>query len=89
MSEEEEKIYESGQEQPNDEFWLGAVYNCLRVRMTQKLDINLHSPDDIREESQSILKNKNTQLCLAFWMLTLGLIAALMLFIIRSVLYPK
>ena len=88
MSEEEEKVYESGPEQPDGEFWLGAVYNCLRVMTTQRLDINLYSPDDIREESQSILKNKNTQLCLAFWMLTLGLITALVLFIIRSVLYP-
>ena len=145
MSEEEEKIYESGPEQPDDDFWLEhgkkmveesltavrdaaksfmtglgllkgiylailgfsnfltktmpttvkllfiaplllwlwAVYNCLCVMMTERLDINLHSPDDIREQSRSqlILKQRNLQA--AFWLLAAGLFIALLLIIYR------
>ena len=145
MSEEEEKIYESGPEEPDDDLWLehgkkmveeslpavrdaakslmtglgllkgiylailgfsvflpktmstpvkllfiaplllwlGAVYNCLRVMMTQKLDINLRSPDDIREKSQSQLSEKQRSLQKAFWLLAAGLVTALVLMIYR------
>ncbi len=64
-------------------FWLSALYYCLRVMMTRELNINLHSPDDIRNKSEIALKEKQKSLQLAFWMLTIGLIAALILLVIR------
>jgi hypothetical protein len=63
--------------------WLGAVYNCLHVMMTQRLDINLSSPDDIREQSRSQLIAKQKSLRWAFGLLAAGLVVALKLIIYR------
>lgn len=63
--------------------WLCALYCCLCVMMTKEYKINLHSPDDIREKSQSQLKAKQKSLQLAFWLLAIGLITALWLMVFR------
>jgi hypothetical protein len=62
--------------------WLYALYNCLYVMMTQKLNLNLHCPDDIRAESQAVLKEKQNALTWAFCLLALGLIAATVLLLL-------
>lgn len=64
-------------------FWLGALYCCLCVMMTKEYEVNLHSPDDIREKSQATLKSKQGSLVCAFWLLAIGLIAAMLLVIYR------
>lgn len=63
--------------------WLGALYNCIRVMMTQRLDVNLRSPDDIREQCRSQLIAKQKSLRSAFWQLAAGLVIALLLIIYR------
>ena len=59
--------------------WLGSIYFSLRVMKTQRLKINLHDPDDIREKSEQVLTDKQRSLNWSFWMLALGLIAAFLL----------
>ena len=63
--------------------WLTALYHCLQVMMTRRLDINLLSPDDIRKKSEKVLTEKQRKLQWAFWMLVTGLIAALILLVFR------
>jgi len=63
--------------------WLIALYDTLRVMMTQRLDINLRSPDDVRKKSESALLEKQRNLQGAFWMLAIGLVVALLLLIFR------
>ncbi|MCP4613107.1 MAG: hypothetical protein GY845_30810 [Planctomycetes bacterium] len=60
-------------------FWLIALYCCLCVMMTEKSQINLHSPDNIRQNTEDALKSKQFFLKLAFWLLTIGLILAIVL----------
>ena len=64
-------------------FWLSALHHSLQVMMTQPLNINLHSPDDIRKKSEEVLKKKQNNLQRAFWALTVGIIVALLLLILR------
>lgn len=64
-------------------FLLISLYHCLKVMMTQQLDIYLRSPDDIRKKSQQVLKEKQNSLQYAFWNLAIGLVSMLILFIIR------
>ena len=59
--------------------WLGALYFCLCVMMTKESQINLHSPDDIRQSAEQALKSKQNSLKLAFWLLTIGLLLAIAL----------
>jgi hypothetical protein len=51
--------------------------------MTQRLEVNLHSPSDIREQSTSLLIEKQRFLVWAFWLLAIGLLAAFGLLIFR------
>ncbi len=60
-------------------FWLGALYCCLCVMMTKESQINLYSPDNIRQNAECTLKSKQNSLKLAFWLLTIGLIFAIAL----------
>ncbi len=59
--------------------WLYALYLCLMVMLTEKADINLHVPTDIRDKSQAYLEDKQRYLKLAFAALSIGLIAAVAL----------
>ncbi len=60
-------------------FWLGALYCCLCVMITKESQINLYSPDNIRQNAECTLKSKQNSLKLAFWLLTIGLIFAIAL----------
>jgi hypothetical protein len=59
--------------------WLAALYYGLQVMLTQRLDLYLHSPEDIRQKSGAVLEEKQRQLQHAFRALSLGLIAAFVL----------
>jgi hypothetical protein len=51
--------------------------------MTQKLEIILNSPTDIREQSTRQLLEKQSLLKMAFWLLALGVLAVFGLLILR------
>jgi len=59
--------------------WAVALYFCIEVMMTRSVNINVHSPDDIRSSYRETLKQKQGNLRSAFWLLAVGLIAAILL----------
>ena len=63
--------------------WLVALYVCLEVVMTRRLDVYRHSPSDIREKSTQLLLEKQRELEWAFRLLALGLLVAFGLLIWR------
>jgi hypothetical protein len=63
--------------------WLVSIYCCLGVVMTHKLDVYLHSPEDIKAKSTQVVLEKQQQLKWGFWLLAAGLIAAFLLFVVR------
>jgi hypothetical protein len=64
-------------------FWLVALYNCIDVALTKRIDVYMHSPEDIREKSLALAAEKQRSLQRAFWLLTLGLLAAFGLLMYR------
>ena len=64
-------------------FWLTALYFSLIVMMTKKIELNLHSPDDIRKALRDVLLEKQKYVMWGFVMLTAGIVAALVLIVIR------
>ncbi|MHC4645878.1 MAG: hypothetical protein ACYTBJ_10260 [Planctomycetota bacterium] len=64
-------------------FWLLALYLCLQVMMTTRLSINLHCPEDIRRNCEILFEDKQARLDWAFWLLTGGLGAAILLLVFR------
>ncbi|MBU1319334.1 MAG: hypothetical protein KKG33_00485 [candidate division Zixibacteria bacterium] len=64
-------------------FWAGSLYLGLQVLLTKRLDINLRSPDDIRDKHEALLREKQMLLKFAFWLLTAGLVMALWLIVFR------
>jgi hypothetical protein len=63
--------------------WLLALYFSLEVMMTRRRDLNLLSPDDIRQKSNEILDAKQKNLQAAFWCLAVGLVLAILLLAFR------
>ena len=61
--------------------WLLALYFCIEVVMTRRLDIYLHSPTDLREKSTALLLEKQRSLQWAFYLLAVGMIVAFLLLI--------
>ena len=63
-------------------FWLAALYSCLQVMMTRRLDIILCSPDDIRKKFTEVLLEKQSSLKWAYWLLTIGIFFFLFLLLL-------
>ena len=63
--------------------WLLALYFCLRVMMTSRIDVFLDSPSDIREQSSAVLEEKQRQLLKAFGFLAAGLLLVVVLLLLR------
>jgi len=63
--------------------WLIALYFCVEVAMTERLNIYLHSPTDIKEESISLMLEKQRYLEWAFRLLALGVLTAFGLLLYR------
>jgi hypothetical protein len=63
--------------------WLLALHFCVEVAMTERLNIYLHSPSDIREESISLMLEKQRYLEWAFRLLAFGVLAAFGLLLYR------
>ena len=64
-------------------FWLTSLYFSLMVMMTKRIDINLHSPDDIRSAFKQMLLENQKYLMWGFAMLTAGVVAVLVLIVFR------
>jgi hypothetical protein len=60
--------------------WLLALYLCIAVVMTKKLEVFVNSPSDVREKSMQMLLQKQRQLQWAMILLAAGLVGAFMLF---------
>ena len=63
--------------------WLIALYFCISVMMTSRIDVFLDSPSDIREQSSVILEEKQRLLTKAFGFLAAGLLLVVVLLILR------
>ncbi len=64
-------------------FWLIALYFCISVMMTSRIDVFLDSPSDIREQSSAVLEEKQGQLLKAFGFLAAGLLLVVVLLLLR------
>jgi len=63
--------------------WLISLYCCIGVVLTGKLNIFLHSPEDIREKSNQFTLKKQRQLRWGFVFLAAGLVTSFGLFLVR------
>jgi len=63
--------------------WLGSIYCCICVVMTRKLEVFLYSPEDIKQKSIQFVLEKQRQLKWGFWLLVIGLIMVLAVFVVR------
>ncbi len=59
--------------------WLTALHSCLSVMKTKEHTLSLLSPEEIRNNHEHVLKDKQQSLTDAFWRLTVGLILAALL----------
>ena len=64
-------------------FWLIALYFCISVMMTSRIEVLLDSPSDIREKSSAVLEEKQGQLLKAFGFLAAGLLLVVVLLLLR------
>ena len=62
-------------------FWMLGLYTSIQVIMTKREEINLHSPDDIQNKFNKLLKNKQNNIMWSYWSLTAGMLIALVLLI--------
>ena len=63
--------------------WLGSIYCCICVVMTRELEVFLYSPEDIKQKSIQFVLEKQRLLKWGFWLLVIGLIVVLVLFVVR------
>lgn len=63
--------------------WLAAIYSCIGVVMTRKLELHLYSPEDIKQKATALVLEKQRQLRWGFWLLVIGLIASFVLFALQ------
>ena len=68
-------------------FWLIAIYFCIQVVLTGKMEVFLHSPDDIKQKSLNFTLEKQRRLKWGFGFLAAGMLAAFVLFVVRFYLY--
>ena len=68
-------------------FWLIAIYFCIQVVLTGKMEVFLHSPDDIKKKSLNFTLEKQRRLKRGFGFLAAGMLAAFVLFVVRFYLY--
>jgi len=63
--------------------WLISIYCCIQVVITGKMQVFLHSPEDIKEKSLNFTLEKQRRLKWGFGFLAAGLLAAFVLFVVR------
>ena len=60
-------------------FWMLSLYASLQVVLARKKEINLNSPDDIRNKYEELITNKHKNIMFSYWYLTIGLAVAILL----------
>ncbi len=64
--------------------WMIALYHCLKVMMTEAMEVNLNSPDEIKRRLTRLVVEKQTSLRHAFWWLFGGIVVAAALVVMRT-----
>ncbi|MBI3422476.1 MAG: hypothetical protein HY011_06015 [Acidobacteria bacterium] len=64
--------------------WMGALYFCLQVLLTEVTEVKLNSPSELREDYARMIADKQHLLMVVFWLLLGGLIVAIALVIFRA-----
>ena len=63
--------------------WMVALYHCLQVMLTESANVHLHAPDELRQHYETWVTTKQGQLQTAFWWLFGGMMAAIVLVVLR------
>ncbi len=63
--------------------WMIALYHCLKVMMTEVMELNLNSLDEIKRHLTRLAAEKHAALQHAFWWLFGGVVAAAGLVVLR------
>lgn len=66
--------------------WLIALYLCLKVLKTDGMEVRLKSPGEIRDRLQQLVRDKQHDLDVAFWLLLAGLVTAVGLLVWRRMI---
>lgn len=66
--------------------WLWALYLCLKVLKTEGMEVRLKAPNEIRDRLQQLVREKQHDLDVAFWLLLAGLVLAVVLLIWRRMI---
>jgi hypothetical protein len=66
--------------------WLMALYLCLKVLKTEGMEVRLKAPNEIRNRLQDLVRDKQHDLDVAFWLLLGGLMAAVSLLVWRRLI---
>jgi hypothetical protein len=66
--------------------WMMALYLCLKVLKTEGMEVRLKSPNEIRDRLQGLVRDKQHDLDIAFWLMLAGLVAAVLLLIWRRLI---
>jgi hypothetical protein len=66
--------------------WLIALYLCLKVLKTEGMEVRLKSPNEIRDRLTAMVREKQHDLDVAFWLLLAGLVAAVLLLVWRRMI---
>lgn len=64
--------------------WMLALYHCLQVMLTESANVNLNSPTELRQHYETWLPLKQGQLQAAYWWMFGGLMAAIVLVLLRQ-----
>ena len=64
--------------------WMGALYFCLRVMMTEAANVDLNAPGELRDQYAKWVEKKQEQLEYAFWWLFCGMLDAMGLVVLRG-----
>jgi len=66
--------------------WLIALYLCLKMLKTDGMEVRLKAPNEIRDRLTAVVRDKQHDLDVAFWLLLAGLAAAALLLVWRRVM---
>jgi hypothetical protein len=66
--------------------WLIALYLCLKVLKTEGMELRLKAPNEIRDRLTAMVREKQHDLDIAFWLLLAGLVSAVLLLVWRRMI---
>jgi hypothetical protein len=66
--------------------WMMSLYLCLKVLKTEGMEVRLKAPNEIRDRLQELVRDKQHDLDIAFWLFLAGLLAAVLLLIWRRLI---